>query len=72
MIIDKDYYKNYTINYYQEHIEIIINLLPKNNYHKGKLYFDLISYFNINNTVIKYNDKIFTNKEDLKKFFKSF
>ena len=37
---------------------------------KSKLYFDLIVYYSIDNTMIKYNGKIFHNEEELKKFFK--
>ena len=72
MIIHQDCYKDYTINFYQEHIEIVINFIPEDNYNKGKLFFDLIPYFDIENTIIKYNNKIFYNQDELKNFFKSF
>ena len=73
MIIHQDtYHKDYTINFYQEHIEIEINFIPEDNYNRGKLYFDLIPYFDIENTMIKYNNKIFYNQDELKLFFKSF
>ena len=73
MIIHQDCYnKYYTINFYQEHIEVVINFIQKDNYNKGKLYFDLIPYFDIENTIIKYNNKNFYNRDELKLFFKSF
>ena len=71
MIIHQDCYKDYTINFYKEHIEIVINFIPEDNYNRGKLYFDLIPYFDIDNTIIKYNNKIFYNQDELKLFFKS-
>ena len=72
MIIHQDCYnKYYTINFYQEHIEVVINFIQKDNYNKGKLYFDLIPYFDIENTIIKYNNKNFYNRDELKLFFKS-
>ena len=66
MIIHQDCYnKYYTINFYQDYIEIVINFIPKDNY------FDLIPYFDIENTIIKYNNKNFYNRDELKLFFKS-
>ena len=64
------YNKYYTINFYEDYIEININHIPSNTYEKGKLYFDLCPYFQIENTVIKYQNKIFYNENELKKFFK--
>ena len=73
MIIHQDNYnKEYTVNFYQNHIEIIINFIPKDNYNKGQLFFNLIPYYDIENTIIKYNDKIFYNQDELKNFFKYF
>ena len=46
----------------------MISYIPKDNYNRGKLYFDLVAYFQIDNTIIKYNNKIFHNEEELKKF----
>ena len=72
MIIHQDCYnKYYTINFYEDHIETIINFFPKDIYNKAKMYFNLEPYFMINNTIIKYNNKIFHNKEELKTYFKS-
>ena len=71
MIVYQDCYKYYTINFYEDHIEIIINFFPKGIYNKAKMYFNLEPYFMINNTIIKYNNKIFHNKEELKTYFKS-
>ena len=73
MIIHQDTCnKEYTVNFYEEHIEIIINFIPEDNYNKGQLFFNISIYFDIDNTIIKYKDKTFTNKEDLKLFLKSF
>ena len=70
MIIHQDCNnKYYTINFYEDHIEIIINFFPKDNYNKGQLFFNLEPYFMIDNTIIKYDNKIFHNKEELKTYF---
>ena len=72
MIIHQDCYNtNYTINFYQDYIEIIINFIPKNNYDRGKLFFDIAVYFTIENTIVKYKDNVFHNEKELKSFFKS-
>ena len=63
------YNKYYTINYYKDYIEIEINFIPKDNYNKAKIFFDLIVYFEIN-AIIKYNGKIFYNEDELRKFMK--
>ena len=69
MIIHQDCCnKNYTVNFYIDNIEIIINFVPKDNYNRDKLYFDLIVYYMIDNTIIKYNGKIFHNEEELENF----
>ena len=70
MIIHQDSYnKNYTVNFYIDNIEIIINTMPKDHFNKSKLYFDLIVYYLIDNTIIKYGYRIFQNEEELKMFF---
>ena len=70
MIIHQDSYdKNYTVNFYIDNIEIIINIISKDNFDKTKLYFDLIVYYWIDNTIIKYNNRIFHTEEELKLFF---
>ena len=66
------YNKYYTINYFNDHIEIEINFIPKDNFDKAKIYFDLIVNYSIDNTIIKYNGKIFYTEEELKIFFKCF
>ena len=70
MIIHQEdsYNKNYTVNFYIDNIKII-NKIPKENFNKSKLYLDLVIYYLIDNTIIKYNDKIFHNEEELKIFF---
>ena len=57
------YNKYYTINYFNDHIEIEINFIPKDNFNKAKIYFDLAVYYSINNTIIKYKGKIFHNEQ---------
>ena len=70
MIHQDCYNKYYTINCFNDHIEIEINFIPKDNFNKAKIYFDLIVYYSIDNTIIKYNGKIFYTEEELKIFFK--
>ena len=70
MIYQDCYNKYYTINYFNNHIEIEINFMPKDNFNKAKIYFDLIVYYSIDNTIIKYNGKIFYTEKELKIFFK--
>ena len=71
MIIHQEdsYYKNYIVNFYIDNIKIIINKIPKDDFNKSKSYFDLVIYYLIDNTIIKYNDKFFHNEEELKIFF---
>ena len=70
MIIHQDCYnKYYTVNFYEDHIEIDIINIPSDKYYRGKLYFDLIVYFMIDNTILKYKGKTFYNEEELKIFF---
>ena len=64
----ENFNKYYTKNFYKDHIEIIIKFFPKGIYNKVKLYVDLEPYFEIENTIIKYNDKIFHNKKELMTF----
>ena len=69
MIIHQDCYnKNYIVNFYIDNIEIIINFIPEDNYNRSKLYFDVVVYYQIDNTIIEYNDNVFHNEEELKKF----
>ena len=71
MIIHQDCYNKYfTVNFYEDHIEIEINFIPKDNFNKAKIYFDLVVYYSIDNTMIKYKGKIFYAEEELKNFFK--
>ena len=67
--LEYSYNKNFTVNFYIDDIKMIINKIPKDNFNKSKLYFDLVIYYLIDNTIIKYNDKIFHNEEELKMFF---
>ena len=70
MIHQNCYNKYYTINYFNDHIEIEINFIPKENFDKAKIYFDLVVIYQIDNTIIKYNRKIFYTVEELRNFFK--
>ena len=39
MLIQQDFYnKYYTINYYEDHLEIEINFIPKDNFNKTKIF----------------------------------
>ena len=72
MILHQDCYnKYYTINYCKDYIEIEINFIPKDNFNKAKIYFDLAVYYSIDNTIIKYKGKFFHNERELKHFFKT-
>ena len=71
MIHQDCYNKYYTIHYFNDHIEIEINSIPKDNLKKAKIYFDLVVFYKIDNTIVKYKNKIFHNEEDLKYFFKT-
>ena len=68
MIHQDCYNKYYTMNYFNDHIEIKINFIPKDNFNKAKIYFDLVVFYKIDNTVIKYKNKIFHNEEELEYF----
>ena len=70
MIHQDCYNKCYTINYFNDHIETEINFIPKDNFNKAKIYFDLIFYYSIDNTITKCNGKVFYAEEELKRFFK--
>ena len=70
MIHQDCYNKYYTINYFNDHIEIDINFIPKDNFNKAKIYFDLVVFYKIDNTIIEYNGKNFYTEEDLRNFFK--
>ena len=72
MILHHDCYnKYYTINFYEDHIEIGINFIHKDNFNKAKIYFNLVVYYKIDNVIIKYNGKIFYNEKELKYFIKT-
>ena len=71
MIHQDCYNKYYTINYYKDHIEIEINFIPKDNFNKAKIYFDIVVSYKIDNTIIKYKNKNFYTEEELKYFFKT-
>ena len=64
--------KYYNLNFYEKYMEIEINYLPKNDFNKNKLFYDLILYYKLNDTIIRYKNKIINNKKELKLFFKSY
>ena len=70
MIHQDCYNKYYAMNYFNDHIEIYVNFIPRDNFNKAKIYFDQVIFYKIDNTIIKYNGKIFYTEEDLKHFFK--
>ena len=39
--------KYYNLNFYEKYIEIKINYIPKNDFNKNKLFYDLIFYYQI-------------------------
>ena len=50
--------KYYNLNFYEKYIEVKINYLPKDNFNKSKLFYDLILYFELENVIIKYKIKL--------------
>ena len=64
--------KEYCVIFFEKYIEIDIIKIPEDEYNRAQLFFNISIYFTIENTIAKYKDKTFTNKEDLKLFFKSF
>ena len=64
--------KYYNLNFYEKYIEVELNYLPKDDFNKNRLFYDLILYFEINNITIRHKNKIFNNERELKLFFKSY
>ena len=65
MILHQDCYnKYYTINFYEDHIEIGINFIPKDNFNKAKIYFDLVVYYEIDNVIMNIMVKYFIMKKN--------
>ena len=63
--------KFYIVIFHKDFIEINIINIPTNNYIKVKIYFDIVVYYQIENTVVKLNNgKIFNDEYELKTFFK--
>ena len=59
--------KYYDLNIYKSNLEIEIKFLPKDNFNKNKLYYDLILFYEINEIIIiKYKNIIIINKNELK------
>ena len=47
MIRQDCYNKYYAVNFYENHIEIEINFIPKDNFNKAKIYFDLVVFYKL-------------------------
>ena len=47
MIHQNCYNKCYTINYFNDHIEIDVNFIPRDNFNKAKIYFDLVVFLKL-------------------------
>ena len=62
--------KYYNLNFYKSLIEIKINHIPKDDFNRNKLFYDLILYYEIVDIIIRYKNKIFNNEKELKLFFK--
>ena len=60
----------YNLNFYKSHIEIKINRIPEDDFNRNKLFYDLILYYEIDNIIIRYKNKIFNNEKELKLLFK--
>ena len=56
--------KYYNLNFYEKYIELEIIYLPEDDFDKNKLYYDLILYFELDNILIKYKDKIIKMKKN--------
>ena len=62
--------KHYNLNFYKSHIELEIKFIPEDDLNRNRLYYDLILYYEIDNVVIRYKNKILNNEKELKLFFK--
>ena len=60
--------KYYNLTFYKSYLEIKINSLPKDNFNKNKLFYDLVLYYELNDTIIRYKNFILCNKKELKLF----
>ena len=70
-MIHQDFYnKHYVISYFKDHIVVYINFLPRDKFNRNEIYYDLVVFYKIKNTIIRYKDKIFYNEEELRYFFK--
>ena len=47
MIHQDCYNKYYTINYFNDHVEIDINFIPRDNFNKAKIYFNLVVFIKL-------------------------
>ena len=69
MIIFQDCYNDkYTVNFYQDYIEIEINFIPKDKYNLDILYYNIEPYYMIDNTIATYNKKAFKSAKELKNY----
>ena len=47
-------HKYYNLNFYKSYLEIEINFIPKDDFNKNKLFYDLILYYKLNDIIIKH------------------
>ena len=64
--------KYHNLNFYEKYVEVEIYYLPKEDFNKNKLFYDLALYFELNNITIRYKNKIINNEKELKLFLKSY
>ena len=57
--------KYYNLNIYKSYNEIKIIFMPKDDYNRKKLFYDLILYFEIDNFIIKHKNIIIIIKDEL-------
>ena len=63
--------KHYNLNFYKTHIELEINFISEDDFNRDKLYYDLILYYEIDDIIIRYENKVINNEKELKLFFES-
>ena len=50
--------KCYVLNFFKKHKEVEILSIPKNDFNKNKLFYDLVLYFELENISIRYKNKL--------------
>ena len=49
----------YKLNFYKSHLELEIKFITIDNFNRNKLYYDLELYYELNDIIIRYKNKIF-------------